>query len=457
MFNLTHGRVGRHMRELTNEPGLEVERWLSPEMVSKALDRCRVEYRDRVFNPLVTLWAFCWQVMAAGGSCSEAVARVLAWREKHGLSPCSMNTGSYCGARQRLSLDVIQTLMKDMAEALHSQVAESSLWKRRAVKIVDGTTMTMLDTPANQKRYPQARTQKPGLGWPIARLVVVFSLHAGAVLDMAVGPYSGKKSGENSLFRRLLGHIRPNEVVLADRYFSGYADVALIAERQADVVVNKHQHRKTDLTRARRLGKDDHQVVWRKPAQCGGVEREVFDRLPDEMTLREVTVNIDAKGFRTRRITLITTLLDPQEYSPADLAALYRRRWEAELNLRSLKSTMNMDVLGCKSPEMVNKTLWMYMLAYNLVRMMMVQAGEVHGCDPCRLSFASTLHVLRQFQAAGLLDASHAPVILRAIAQTRVPERPDRVEPRAVKRRAKPHKHLTQPREQARMQLVCQR
>ena len=454
MFYPVHGRVGRYARELAEAPGLRIAQVMSPERLAAALGDCDVTYRDRVFNPLVTLWAFCWQVMAAGAVCSEAVARVLAWRISSGLKPCSTSTGSYCQARQRLPPTLIQTLLRDMARVVQDQVDEAYLWKGRHVKIVDGSTVTMPDTPANQKRFPQAPTQKPGPGSPIVRLVAVFSLHTAAVLDLAIGPYGGKQTGENSLFRRLLDHLRPGEVVLADRAFSGYADLALIAAQGADVVMRKHQRRKTDLKRAERLGKGDCKVVWNKPARCPAwMEPAAFDALPDQRTVREVTVSISIKGFRTNCFTVVTTLLDAKVFTASDLAALYRRRWEAELNLRSLKVTMGMDVLQCKTPEMVEKELWMPLLAYNLVRITMAQAGAMHGCDPSRLSFASSLYLLRQFHATGLLHARHMDTILLIIAQLRVPYRPDRVEPRAIKDRGKPQKHLTEPREQARQQL----
>jgi hypothetical protein len=456
MGHSIHGRVGGHVARLIKQDGLAFAGVLTAARVESALRRCEGAFRDRIFSPAVTRWAFLGQVLGADHSCGDAVARGVAWRAAAGLPPCSANTGSYCQARGRLPLGLLQRLLRGLGARLHAQGPDTWRWKGRVVKVVDGTTVSMPDTPANQAAFPQPRTQKPGLGFPIARRVVVFSLACGAALDLAAGPCKGKKSGENSLFRRLIRRLAPGDVVLADRGFSGYCDLALLRQRGVDVVVRKHHRRHTDLRRATRLGRGDHLVIWRKPAQPpDSMSRRMFDALPARMTLRQVTIHLRKKGHRTRTLTRVTSLLDPRTYTRADLAELYRRRWDAELDLRSLKITLRMDVLRCKTPDMIVKELWMHLLAYNAVRLLMAQAADAHEQSPARLSFAGSLQLLRTFHAAGLLtDPATLPTLLHAIAQRIAPYRPGRNEPRAVKRRPKPHPLLQLPRHQARKNVT---
>jgi hypothetical protein len=455
-------RIRDHLTELAEAPGLAFSQLLPQEMLTETLADCGVEFRNRIYTPVVTLWAFLWQVLSSSHTCEGAVARVVGWRIAEGLGLCSSNNGSYCEARQRLPLQWLKELLQRTGALLHAQVPEDWLWKGRQVTMVDGTTVSMPDTSPNQEAFPQPRTQKPGVGFPIARLVVVFSLACGAALDMALGPYKGKQTGENSLFRRLMKSLVPGDVVLADRCYSGYCDVALLQQHGADVVVRKHQLRKTDLSHGRRLGRDDHVVTWSKPSRCPeGLDQETFDQLPDTLELREVTVHVEQKGQRTRSLTLITTLLDPKAYTASDLAELYRRRWDAEIDLRSLKQTLQMDVLRCQTPEMVEKELWMHLLAYNAVRLLIGEAAVAHNIPPSRLSFSGCLQLLRVFHTQGLLAAAAADpdgpeyaAMLQAIAQRTIPHRPDRHEPRARKRRPKPYPLLQVPREEAREELM---
>lgn len=206
-----HVSVSSQVRRLTTCEGLAFSGVLTAAMVGEALQRCGVEFRDRVFNPAVTLWAFVWQTLSADHTCGDAVARVVAWRVAQGRRPCSANTGSYCQARARLPLQLLRDLLRHIGAQLHAQMPADWRWKGRSVKVVDGTTVSMPDTKANQRRFPQPRTQKPGLGFPLARLVAIFSLECGAALDLAVGAYKGKKTGENSLFRGLMGRIEPGD------------------------------------------------------------------------------------------------------------------------------------------------------------------------------------------------------------------------------------------------------
>jgi len=301
----------------------------------------------------------------------------------------------------------------------------------------------------NQAVYPQQSAQQPGLGFPIARIVVVFCLACGTVLDAALGRHQGKKTGENTLLRSL-DAFEPSDVLLADRCFSGYFDIACWQQQGVDVVTQLHQRRSCDLRRGRRLGPDDHIIIWTKPQRPSWMDEETYANMPDLLVVREVRVRIAVPGFRTKVVVVVTTLLDAQEYSPRDLAELYRARWHAELDLRSLKITLGMDVLRCKKPEMVRKEIWAHLLAYNLIRTLMARAAEDIACTPRDLSFKGTLQTMKEF-ADRLLDARGQTReqlydwLLVAIAAHQVNDRPNRVEPRARKRRRKQYSKAALP------------
>jgi putative transposase len=333
------------------------------------------------------------------------------------------------------------------------------------VKVVDGTTVSMPDTEESQEAYPQSHTQKKGLGFPIMRLVVVLSLFSAAALGMVCGPCKGKETGECSMFRTMLdtpGILEEGDVLLADRYYASYWLLAMIKARKADAVMRQHQLRTVDFRKGQRLGRDDHKVVLKRP---GGrpkwMSREQYERMPEELEVREVRVRVAVKGFRVRTLVVVTTLLDAELYPKEEIAKAFRCRWHVELDLRSIKQTMGMSVLRCKTPQMARKEVWVHLLAYNLVRGVMAEAAKgVEGAavDPREVSFAGALQTLNAFDMVlRMADPRDLPrlweILLRAIARHRVGDRPDRYEPRAVKRRAKPIAHLTVPRQQARRRL----
>ena len=309
---------------------------------------------------------------------------------------------------------------------------------------MDGSTITMPDTPANQAAYPQMKAQKPGCGFPIARILVIFSLSAGTVLEAAIGKYKGKQTGENSLFRRLYDALEEGDIILADRYFSGWSDVALPLGRGIDIVVRKHQGRATDFRTGKRLGKDDHLVFWTRPQRPKWMSAEQYATLPEELTLREVRIRVVQRGLRTRSLVVVTTLLDSEQYPPEEIALLYRRRWQAELHLRSLKTVLQMDHLRCKVPERVRNEFYMHMVGYNLIRGVMAAAAFQSGRSPWEISFKGTLQTLGQFLPMLLANTAESwcEALLAAVATHIVGDRPDRFEPRRVKRRPKPYKLL---------------
>ena len=415
---------------------------------------------DSVYTPAVTLWAFLAQVLheAEQRSCVAAVARVVVLLVTLGREPCSGNTGAYCRARAKLPESVIQRLTLGMAQNCEDAVKTLWLWHGRHVKLVDGTTLSMPDTEANQAEYPQSASQEEGVGFPIARMVVLFSLATGMLCDMAMGPYQGKETGESALFREMFQRLRSGDIVLADRCYCSYFMVALLRELGIDFVVRLHQKRTADFRRGRRLGQGDHLVEWLRPAKPTWMDEETYQRMPESIVLREVLVHVDQPGFRTESLVVVTTLCDARKCPRDEIGELYRSRWLVELDIRSIKSTLHMDVLRCKTPEMVRREVWTHLLAYNLIRRSILQSAQAAGCSPRELSFTAAMQSIAASwivaaQASGSVFAALVEVHLANLAGHRVGNRPDRVEPRAVKRRPKPHQLLTKPRDEARREL----
>jgi hypothetical protein len=422
---------------------------LPQDRIAKAFKTARAVWQGWVYTPAVTVWIFLSQCLSPDHSCRDAVARLIAWRVAQGLSPCSADTGAYCTARSDLPEEAVHELVRGTGRQAEEESPDTWLWHGRKVRVVDGSTITMPDTPENQAAYPQPRTQKPGCGFPIARILAILSLSAGTVLEAAIGRYKGKQSGENSLFRGLYDALAEGDVILADRCFSGWCDIALPRQRGIDVVLRKHHLRRTDFRTGERLGKDDHWVSWTRPRRPKWMSAERYATLPDELTLREVRIRVAHKGFRTRSLVVVTTLLDAEQYPPEEIALLYRRRWQAELHLRSLKIVLQMDHLRCKTPERVRNEFYTHLLGYNLIRGVMAAAAFQSGRSPWEISFKGTLQTLDQFLPILLSRISNeawCDALLTAVATHIVGHRPNRIEPRLVKRRPKSYKYLSEPR-----------
>ena len=436
---------------------------------------------DVVYTPVVTLWAFLSQMLFTGEqrSCTAAVARVAAAEALRGREVSDTNTGAYCRARCRLPETVPQRLALEMARDCETQLPDEWRWKGRRTFLVDGSTLSMPDTSANQSEYPQPSSQVEGLGFPIMRVVTLISLATAMVSGFAMGPYSGKETGETALLRQLFDLLKAGDLVVADRYYGGWFMIALLQALGVDVVTRLHQLREADFRCGRRLGADDHLVAWPKPKRPEWLDQETYDRLPDTLCVREMKFAVRERGFRTKTIVVVTTLRDDEEDSREDLADLYRQRWHAELDLRSIKSTMSLDVLRCKTPEMVRTELWMGLLAYNLVRHSLLQAAfnvkpkrapqRPHSLvtrnkpaeqkrSPRQYSFCAA----QQFLAGTWLTAATHPGDLASLIKLRlthltshmVGHRPNRIEPRAIKRRPTSHDLLTKPRSTARAELL---
>ena len=403
------------------------------------------EHRERLYPPTVALSMFMRQVLEADGSCQKAVNGWAAQRAADGFCACSVLTGGYCRARQRLPLEMVSTLARETARLLSQKALAPWLWRGRTVKLVDGTGISMPDTPQNQAQYPQPSTQTPGVGFPLARLVMVICLATGAALDAAIGPYSGKGSGELGLVRGLLDGFSPGDVMLADALYCNYFLIATLMAKGVDVLFEQNGARNTDFRRGKSLGTRDHIVSWPKPvARPEWMTPEQYARLPDELTVREVKV---------AHQVLVTTLLDHRKVGKDDLCALYARRWNVELDLRNLKTTTGMDVLSCQTPQMNEKQLWVHLLAYNVIRLLMAQAARNAGIDPRSLSFKHTVQLWTEWVSRGLSVTKDDGQLFTLIAQCRVGNRSGRIEPRMRKRRPKPYPWLKVPRAYARRKV----
>jgi Transposase DDE domain len=449
-------------RQFLQDGGLPFTDVLTEQVIAQALAAV-AGWLDRIFSPLVTLWVFLGQVLGADHSCRAAVARLIAHRLAQGQSPCSAETGAYCQARKRLPESFFADVARRTGRALEGHVEPKWLWKGRHVYLFDGTTVTMPDTPENQEAYPQVYNQQPGVGFPIARVGAIISLACGAIVNLGVCRYAGKGQGEVSLLRTLWGLLRPRDILLTDRLQANWLNILLLQQRGVDFVSRLNKANRTpDFRRGKRLGPQDHLVRWRKPTSIRSLDRRAYQALPESITVREAKVRVAQPGFRTKAIVVVTTLLDPQQTTKEDLAALYRARWNNELDLRSIKASMQMGELRCKTPELVRKETWAHALAYNLIRTVMAQAAATHGLLPRAVSFKGAMQTLEAFQPLLEFEAVRGRAeqlllyqeILRAIATHRVADRPDRFEPRVKKHRRNHYGWLTKPRSEVKRMMA---
>jgi hypothetical protein len=442
------------------DPRLALGRVLSTDWIAEVVAAEVGKTADRLFSPLVTLALFLGQVLSDDHSCRGAVARLLAWRAARGLPECSPDDGGYCKARRRLPDSLLPRLVRESADRLGAEAPREWLFHGRRVVLADGSTLSMPDTPANQRAFPQHTNQKSGCGFPIARIVVLLSLATGCVLDAALGAGKGKLTGEHALLRSLRGRLRPGDILLADAYYSSFDAIIALVQMGVDVVMRQTANRPTDFRRGTRLGPEDHLIAWhRHRNRWPWMSRAEFAAMPRVLPMRELRVRVDKKGFRTRQFVVVTTLLDPGAYPRDELASLYRARWHAELDIRSIKQALRMDVLRCKAPDLVRKEVWAHLLAYNLLRGVMAEAARRHEIPPREISFQGARQTIDAFHTGSSPTSDEealelAERIHRAIAYHRVGERPDRVEPRVVKRRPKAYPRMQVPRNIARERLM---
>jgi hypothetical protein len=404
-------------------------------------------HRERLFPPAETLSMFMAQALSTDRSCQKAVDDLAVKRLRVGSAPCSTHTGGYCRARQRLPVEMVSTLTRTSGALISAKSAPSWQWMGRPVRLVDGTTVSMPDTAANQSAYPQSRGQKPGLGFPICRLVGIVCLASGAVLNAALGRFRGKGGDEQTLLRTLLDTLNTGDVLLGDAYYATYFLLCELQQRGIDGVFEQYgaRRRSTDFRRGKRLGERDHLITLEKPARPAWMSLEQYQQAPDHLAVREL---------KAGNKILVTTLCCARKTPKAALQTLFKSRWHVELDLRNLKSTMGLEMLNCKTPLMAVKELWIYLLAHNLIRLLMTQSAALADCLPRELSFKHSLQLwLAWRQLADGMEEESLTGLLCLIAQQRVGRRSGRAEPRALKRRPKPYPLLMQTRRSARAEI----
>ena len=438
-------RIGRRVREIEAVDFFNV--LTSPDLLDKT-EAYLPEHRERLYPPTVTLSMVMMQALNEDGSCQKAVNGWTARRAAEGLSANSVRTGAYCKARQRLPVEMAMALTRETGQLLSARAQAGWRWRGRTVKLVDGTGISMPDTQENQERYPQPSSQAEGVGFPLARIVAVICLSTGAVVDAAMGPFSGKGNSELGLLRSLGAAFCAGDVMLADAFYCNYFLIAKLQADGVEVLFEQNGTRITDFRRGQQLGKRDHRVHWPKPKnRPQWMTQKQYQSFPNEITVREVKVDGQV---------LVTTMLDHRKVRKTELSRLYGLRWNVELDLRNIKTTLGMDVLNCQTPQMNEKQMWVYLLAYNLIRLLMTQAALDAGVHPRKLSFKHTVQMWMEWTSQRLSNnpARHNPTLFRLIAQLKVGNRPDRIEPRARKRRPKPYPWLKVPRDMARRQIA---
>jgi hypothetical protein len=353
----------------------------------------------------------------------------------------------------------LQHLTAQVAQPLEENADPSWLWHGLHAKLIDGFTFTMPDTVENQAEFPQQTNQRPGAGFPIARACAVLSLATAAIHNLSIGPYEGKETGESALLREILDCLKEGDVAVFDRYFCSFMMLAMLRLGGVHFCARLHQRRLSDFRRGRRLGPDDHLVTWIRPARPPWMSEDLYARIPQTMTLRELRFHVTVPGRRVETLTVVTSLTDAEAYPPEEIATLYGYRWNAELDIRDIKQTLGLDHVRCKTPNMVRRELWVTLLAYNLIRKLIATAAAVHEKQPRQLGFTlgcQTVLSSWMLLATGTCrnEREMWRLALERIAANEVANRPGRIEPRMIKRRRDHYPLMHDPRQQLRKKLV---
>ena len=446
-----------------SQPGLPFAHILSAERIERIFAKHGNLFGGgAIYSTALVVWSFLGQVLRDGkeASCQSAVARIVTHCQQQGTVSPTSDTGDYCKARAKLSEAALRDLAREIADEVEQQADPRWLWKGWHAKLIDGFTFTMPDTEKNQAKFPQQKAQKPGVGLPIARAVAILSLATACVMDVAYGPYSGKETGENALLRSLLRSLGEGDLAVMDRYYCSFMMIALLLSHGTQVCTRKHHLRHSDFRRGKRLGKYDHLITWTRPQRPTWMDEATYARIPKTLVLREIRYNVVEPGRRTKAIDVITTLVDAEEYTKEDISELYGFRWNSELDIRSIKSNLNLGHVRCKSPEMVGREVWTTFLGYNLIRTTAAGAALLHNKQPRQISFTSACqYVLSSWMllSCGQMDSAqataHCELLLAQIASCQVGHRPGRLEPRVLKRRRHRYKLMQKPRAVLRTEL----
>jgi hypothetical protein len=404
--------------------------------------------RERLYTQERTFYGFLWQCLNPLTSCRKVVRQFQALFTLHNGPNVSAEDGAYCRARGRLPLKVLTQALDATAKESDRQAPQRRFLQGRKVKVVDGACVTLADTPENRAQYPKAKTQYRNTGFPLMRILVIFSLASGAVLSALQG---NLHTSEMRLLQLLSSTMEKGDIMIGDQGFGNFVVLMLLQTLGVDLVARSA--RKVDGRRGKRLGKNDWLVLWKKGGRPSAVMTpEEWAKTPDEVTVRIVRGSLYQPGFRVRQVTLVSTLLDPVRYPAHEILQAYVRRWRLEMCLDDLKTTLGMETLRCQSPDMVVKEAFMHLIAHNLIRWLMIQAALKHDVDLARISFKGTLDALREFSQAMAQAPTHRKrqalwdELLRTLAADLVPLRPGRREPRAIKRKRNKYPRLNVPR-----------
>lgn len=444
--------------KFANDDGLPFGRLLTREYVLGVLESEGHRYRQRVFCPLVTLWAWLSQCPSQDKSLNEAVSRILAHRVSVGLPACSASSASYSVARSRFPLSVMARLAKEIGRKVHDSADESWHWRGRDVYLADGTGLTMPDTEENQLVFPQVKSRPRGLGFPVMRAVALISLSTGAVIDFDFTAHCGKGTGEGHLLRGLAGTLKAGDIIVADRLFPSYITLSSLKQRGIDMVSISHQQRDVDFSEGIQIGDRDHIVEWKRPKYRASMATTELQQLPGTVSVREFVLDIENRDGGREEVIIVSTITDPS-IPQQELADLYLKRWHCELDLRSIKQTMHLDVLRSKTPEMVAKEIFCHLLAYNLLRGVMTESAKRNGTTPRHLSLKGTMQAVESFTPA-MMAISTGDVLydafLKTVAAHRVGNRPGRLEPRFKKSRPAWDQYMTIPRHKSHRRLAAE-
>jgi hypothetical protein len=409
-----------------------------------------IHSRERIYSFRSTFWAFLSQALSPQISCREVVRMVQGFCSHRDLSVPGSSDSAFCQARKRLELPRIEAIHEQVSGQLCDRTQQGWLWHGHRVRVADGTGIRLPDTPENQALYPQPAGQRPGCGFPVMQVVACFCLHTGALIDWVSTKLT---CHESPLLLGLLKVINAGEILLTDRGFSSYTNLAFCSQRGIEAVMRLHQGRRADMRYGKRLGKYDRLVIWKRPQNQSTLSNEGWSRLPDTIRVRIVRIQIAMRGFRVRTLWIVTTLIDPLAYPKDDLAQLYRRRWQAELSIRDIKTSMGIEQLRCKTPDMIHKEFCFFAIAYNLLNLLSAQSAIRYDLQPHQISFKATADSLRQYRRALLASLGKPGKVtqivdhlLQIIAHAHVADRPDRIEPRAVKLRPKNYHRMTRAR-----------